>query len=72
MSGFNRRCGSGQGRGRGYGQGPCCENRGIGNQDNRPADKGVGRGGQPFGCGQGRCFGNGQRKNVTNIQRNDD
>ena len=58
MPGFNRQCNSEKGRGRGYGNRPCCENDSRREQDSSEI-KGVGRGGQPFGCGKGRCFGGG-------------
>jgi hypothetical protein len=63
MPGFNKKGFLGQGSGTGRGMGPCRSNS---TNINPVPDtvKGVGRGGQPYGCGKGRCRGGGRSKSA--------
>jgi hypothetical protein len=63
MPGFNKRGPLGQGPGTGRGMGTCGRDS---NKSNQVTDtvKGVGKGGQPYGCGKGRCRGGGRGKSA--------
>jgi hypothetical protein len=63
MPGFNKRGHLVQGSGTGRGMGPCRSK--IKTIDQVPDTvKGVGKGGQPYGCGKGRCRGGGRGKSA--------
>lgn len=59
MPGLNRTGPVGAGPRTGRGRGLCRTYAGRGNTGVSEAPRGVGRGGTPWGCGKGRCFGGG-------------